>query len=358
MMLPALVRVLREPAAAAQLELPEWELLLRQALAANVTAALAHLLESSGVTAPQAVQRHLDWAATQARRHAQAVAWEIRQIGAALARVDTPVVLLKGAAYAACAMDAGQGRMFSDIDILVTRASLGEVEAALLLHGWAAAKTDAYDQRYYRAWMHEIPPMVHLQRDTAIDVHHSILPLTARARPDPARLLAAARPAPAGQEMPVRMQVLAPVDMLLHSATHLFYESEFHHGLRDLLDIDRLLRELGADPAFWADLVPRARELQLERPLFYALRYAVWLLGTPVPEGLRLQLAPCAPGPLVLACMDALFQRALLPPHASCSGAGRTVAEFLLYLRGNWLRMPPLLLARHLFHKAFLSPRD
>ena len=30
----------------------------------------------------------------------------------------------------------------------------------------------------------------------------------------------------------------------------------------------------------------------------------------------------------------------------------------MIYLRGNWLRMPPLLLARHLFHKAFLSPKD
>lgn len=30
----------------------------------------------------------------------------------------------------------------------------------------------------------------------------------------------------------------------------------------------------------------------------------------------------------------------------------------MLYVRGNWLRMPPLLLARHLFHKAFLSPRE
>jgi hypothetical protein len=28
----------------------------------------------------------------------------------------------------------------------------------------------------------------------------------------------------------------------------------------------------------------------------------------------------------------------------------------MLYVRGNWLRMPPLLLSRHLFHKAFLSP--
>jgi hypothetical protein len=28
----------------------------------------------------------------------------------------------------------------------------------------------------------------------------------------------------------------------------------------------------------------------------------------------------------------------------------------MLYLRGNWLRMPFFMLLRHLCHKAFLSP--
>jgi hypothetical protein len=55
--------------------------------------------------------------------------------------------------------------------------------------------------------------------------------------------------------------------------------------------------------------------------------------------------------------MDALFLRALQPPHPSCSGPLHRPARLALYVRGNWLRMPPLLLARHLFHKAFLSPR-
>jgi hypothetical protein len=46
-----------------------------------------------------------------------------------------------------------------------------------------------------------------------------------------------------------------------------------------------------------------------------------------------------------------------LPVHASCEDRFSGLARFALYVRGNWLRMPPLLLARHLFHKAFLSPR-
>ena len=82
--------------------------------------------------------------------------------------------------------------MYSDIDILVPKALLLRAESALMLHGWTGHEHDAYDQRYYRQWMHELPPMQHIRRQSVIDVHHAILPETARVRPDPARLIAAA----------------------------------------------------------------------------------------------------------------------------------------------------------------------
>jgi hypothetical protein len=54
--------------------------------------------------------------------------------------------------------------------------------------------------------------------------------------------------------------------------------------------------------------------------------------------------------------MDSLFLRALAPAHPSCTDALTPAAQGMLYVRGNWLRMPFFLLLRHLFHKAFLSP--
>ncbi|NUP85150.1 MAG: hypothetical protein HUU30_05275 [Burkholderiaceae bacterium] len=51
--------------------------------------------------------------------------------------------------------------------------------------------------------------------------------------------------------------------------------------------------------------------------------------------------------------MDALWWRALRPQHPMAAPAGTSVALFLLYLRAHWLRMPPLLLARHLSIKAW-----
>ena len=203
--------------------------------------------------------------------------------------------------------------------------------------------------------MHEIPPLRHVQRGSMIDVHHAILPLTARARPDPDKLRAAALALPGWEAQGMRM--LAPADMVLHSATHLFYDGEFDKGLRDLLDLHLLLGHFGGQAGFWESLPARAAELELGRPLFYALRYSARLLGTQVPPAAMAALAPAAPGRPLLALMDALFLRALLPRHASCAGRLGGLAHGLLYIRGNWLRMPPLLLARHLFHKAFLSPK-
>jgi hypothetical protein len=263
-------------------------------------------------------------------------------------------MLLKGAAYVFAQLPAGRGRIFNDIDILVPEAHLGAVEASLMLSGWVSLHADAYDQRYYRTWMHELPPMQHVKRETVIDVHHAIVPKTAPVHPDSALLLEAALPVEGMQNL----TVLAPHDMVLHSAVHLFNDGEFDNGLRDLLDLHRLMMHFGPSPSFWAGLAPRAIQLQLSRPLFYALRYTRKLLDTPVPDEVMRAAEVGRPDRNMLALMDQLFMRALAPNHASCTDAFTAMAKEMLYVRANWLRMPPLLLARHLFHKAFISPRN
>lgn len=349
-----LLGVLRAPASVQQLTMPQWDVLLRQAASAKLMAGLACMLDDAGLTPslPPPVQQHFAWARVQMTRHADAVQFEIARIQAALASLGRPLLLLKGGAYAAAGMQAGRGRLFSDIDILVPKAGIAEVEARLMLHGWITNKQDAYDQRYYREWMHEIPPMQHTRRHSVIDVHHAILPETARVRPDPARLRAAAIDVPGKPGV----QTLAPADMVLHSAVHLFYDGEFDNGLRDLVDLHRLLTQFGATPGFWQMLPARAMEMQLARPLFYALRYSAALLGTPVPQEVVAALVSAAPNRLLLALMDTLFLRGLQPAHASADDGFSGLARGMLYVRGNWLRMPPFLLARHLFHKAFITP--
>ena len=265
----------------------------------------------------------------------------------ALAKV-TPI-LLKGAAYLAAGRDAARGRLFADIDILVPAAQLADVESVLIRNGWNATDTDPYDQRYYRQWMHELPPMQHLQRATAIDVHHTILPPTAGRQVDASKLINFA----VRSSLNHRVKVLAPVDMVLHSMTHLFYDGELEHGFRDLVDLDSLLRQCSAEsPDFWNNLWPRAQELDLARPLYYGLRYVAAFMGTPIPQTLIDRVATAGPAGIFRTLMDALFLRALRPAHATCSDRLTPIARWLLYVRAHWLRMPMHLLVWHLGHKA------
>lgn len=353
---PLILKVFRRPDAVASLQLAQWDLLIRQARHGNLMASLYAVLEEHALldTVPAQPREHLYWSWLAAERHTQAVFWEVVLIGKALADIGVPLILLKGAAYALARLPAARGRIFSDIDILVPKSCLNAVEATLMLHGWASMHLDGYDQRYYRTWMHELPPMRHIKRMTSLDVHHAIVPETAPIRPDPEKLLAAVHPVDEAK----KVFVLCPADMVLHSAVHLFHDGEFDNGLRDLIDIQRLLKYFGAESSFWPSLVVRARELELTRPLFYALRYVSRMLGTPIPPQTMNGVAAGRPNRCLLALMDCLFLRALIPDHASCSNRSHAMARYALYVRANWLRMPPLLLARHLFHKAFISPRD
>ena len=349
-----LLTALRQPARLTGFTLAEWNLLLRQAAASNLEAHLYYMVEQHGLldAVPAPARPALVAAHATAQRHSQAVHWEITLIQRALAALDLPVILLKGAAYVAAGLPPAAGRLFSDIDILLPRDALPEAEAALMLHGWVGSSLDEYDQRYYRQWMHELPPMHHLKRQTAIDVHHAILPPTAPVHPEPDQLRAGA----VAIDGNPTLRVLAPADLVLHSATHLFFDGEFDSGLRDLVDLDGLLKHY-ASQDFWPALTARALQLELGRPLFYALRYTAALLHTPVPASALEALAPARPNGALLTLMDGLFMRALQPDHSSCDDRFSAAARFLLYIRGNWLRMPPLLLARHLFHKAFLTPK-
>ena len=347
-----LARALREPEQLTHWKLADWDLLVRQARSANLLARLAVILEERSLMyrVPIGPAAHLEGALVLASAQEEAVRREVRLLVKALERTRTPLVLLKGAAYLFAELPSARGRLFSDVDILVPDADLAQVEGALMLHGWATTHHHPYDQRYYRQWMHELPPLLHVSRNTVVDVHHRILPRTARFKPDSGKLLAASRPV-AGWE---RLRVLSPLDMVVHSAVHLFLNEEFAHGLRDLVDLDSLLRHFGRAADFWPALRARAEELDLARPLHYALRYARLVLGSPVPDDIRHSVG--GPAWPLSTVMDGLFLRVLQPDHASAQDWITPIAQRALFVRAHWLRMPPPLLLHHLTAKAFRRP--
>jgi hypothetical protein len=345
---PLLLTVLTDPDRLLTLSLRKWDRLLPLARYAGVLGRFYPQLAEYGMldSIPAPVLPHLEAASIIAQEHERKIRWEVNRIQRALIDLTVPVVLLKGAAYVMAGLPCAQGRLVSDVDIMVPKAQLGLVEQALQRHGWEATPLDNYDQQYYRRWMHELPPLRHRLRGTLLDLHHTILPETSRLKPDPAKLLTNAQPV-AG----TRFQVLAPADMVLHSAAHAFHDGDLSNSLRDLLDLHDLLCHFGKDPPFWDELPHRAYELDLARPLFYAVRYTQRFLGTPLPVSLAAFLRKAAPPWPVCKLMDALISRTLLPP-VQPPRLGSGFARWLLYMRSHWLRMPPLLLASHLLRKA------
>lgn len=352
---PVLIKALISPKSVVQFSIADWELCIRQARSSQLLVRLAITLRENSLenAIPRPVLKHLVAAVVHYEHLRNAVRNEVAYLLEALNSIDVPLVLLKGAAYELGGLRPARCRMFNDIDMLVPKARIEEVELSLLLHGWAGMQQDAYDDRYYRTWMHEIPPLRHLTRLSVVDVHHNIVPDTGSIQVAPDKLLKSIRSCPSNPDI----FVLSNQDMILHSAVHLFNDGEFDHGLRDLLDIRDLIHESICTENEWNLLISRAEELGLEKPLLYALRYLNILFDEPVQPYLD-KLSKQAPGNPQCYVMDFLFLRGLQPDHSSCNDTPTLIARFSLYLRGHALRMPLHLLLPHLVRKSLMRLRE
>lgn len=326
-----LTRLLADPARASQVR--DWTAIMSAARAESLAGTLARRL--AGMTVPPEVERIFEDARRASATVATEALWEAEMARRALAPLGVPVILLKGTAYAAAGLPPAQGRSIGDLDILVPRDALPRVEQALLAAGWEWVKEDPYDDLYYRRWMHELPPLIHRERDRMIDAHHTILPLTAKPTPDSAALVADSVALASG------LRILAPADMIVHAAAHLIADGDLAGGLRNLWDIDRLLRGFAErDEGFFAMLQARAERHGLWRAVHRAARLASDLYATPIPESWR-----------VWDGADPLF-RARLLARDGWGRQTRAALRFGFYARSHLLRMPPLMLARHLLTKA------
>ena len=343
-----LLRAVRSPEDLRELTNPQWDLLLRLLWKCRLIGRVALSCDAAGITGslPPKAQQQFESALVLIDKQRQMVAWEANRVGWALQGLEVPVVLLKGAAYMLSGFDFQRGRLFADLDIMVPIGDLARVEELLKQRGWRFIKLNAYDERYYRVWSHELPPMRHFEREVELDVHHTILPLTSRLTPDREKLWERTQALP---ETPYR--ILAPEDMVLHSAVHLFHDGELADAVRDVLDLDGLLRLYSQQAGFWETLIRRAGELGLARPLFYALHYCERFLETPVPDHIMAGAEKNAPPSPVRLAMDTMVPRALFPQNPDKSSAATGLARWMLYTRAHWLRMPPSILLPHLARK-------
>lgn len=344
-----LLQTLKKPTTMLDLDIEGWNHLLYE----------AHLLKLRGRLAHDAIENDL-WEQLPARAQTilsnakitviarqRKIMWEVNRVRRALYGFTEKVILVKGGAYLARGLKCAEGRTSVDIDILVAKKNLDIVENHLLLAGYASQVLNEYDQQYYREWAHELPPLVHPDRMVEVDVHHTILQVTNKLSPKIDVMIEAA------VQVEDNIYVLCNEDMLLHSIVHQFVDGTLKASLRNLLEQKDMILEFSQDPGFWSRFMGRAEELSLARPVFYSLRYCKEFLDLEIPDDVMIRAKKSAPGFITLKIMDMLIFRAMVPYGEGRSSFTDYLATNALYIRSHWLRMPPMMLARHLIRKFF-----
>lgn len=348
----ALIAWTLDPAALLTLDTAGWERAFALGRRHGVSGRWYPALDALGALSrvPRGVLNQLRSDHLVALDRTRAARWEVNRVRHALATIGLEPVLLKGAAYIAAGLAAGECRMLTDVDVLVPFSRLDEAEAALKAHGWHPMPKDDYDERYYRNWMHELPPFQHAIRGSSLDLHHNILPRTSDLCPDAGALLARSRTLTDG------CRVLEPADMVMHSILHGFYGGELTNCFRDVLDVHELCRDFGrTDSRFWDALADRALAFRAARPTWLALHQLRRWPDAEVPERVLHALERAARRwplrPLVARAVDSVFVPSLPP-----STLERLALKGLL-ARSHLCKMPLRILLPHLAYKLSLRVR-
>ena len=303
---------------------------------------------------PPQPRRHLVGELQLSRARTAAMLWTMDRVAAALNEAPYPRVLLKGAAYVGQDLSISTGRLPSDLDILVPKIDISDAQLRLKSAGWNEVELDNHDRRYYYEWSHEVPPMWHPLLTVELDLHHNILPPVGRTPIDADVLLSRLQPSKWAT-----WQVLHPLDQVLHSAVHLFLDSEARDRMRDLVDLDGLFRHFGAHPDFWRDLPERAQELGLGESLALASHYTAIWLDTPMPEGFLRTIAAKGPTGWRRASLLMMFDRILIPTEPDQAAPWlQDIAAALQLVRYHRQRMPIGSLLTHVWHKVRTSQAD
>lgn len=322
----------------------QWEAIVLIAREAGVLARLFYVLSKKGqfTSSSEYAQKHMNAARLYAERQAQQVRYECLMLTKVVAQpAKGKFAFLKGAAYVLSENDVALGRTFSDIDLVVSKEDIREVEKKLNVYAWFADETSDYDQQYYRTWTHEIPPLRHAVRRTVLDLHHNIVPPISGRAPDMEILW---------ETVTKRGDfgyTFSAAGMALHSLIHLFFQEDFSNSYRDLSDLNMMFSQHSADPVFWQDLVQLASDTDFARELYFACRYTTKIFNTSVPESVFQKLNEAKPSALKLPILDWIFERVLLPHHSLSRERYLSLATFMALVRGHWLKMPLHILLYH-----------
>ncbi len=343
MLVPLPIACFRDPEAfAANATAACWTDLLQQARSLGLTAQLHALFARHQLlqSLPETVQKHFAWGWRYYQKQRASLFYELMQLEPELAQTDYPCVLLKGAAYQALGLTVSDGRLYSDIDLLVSRSQLNDCKARLFFAGFFEPAISAYDKHFYLELSHENPPLYHLKRATALDLHFALFPLAGRKQLQTELVFASASKI-AGS----CLHVPSLSYLYIHAAIHFFWQEEQHKLVKDLIDLDLLYGQL-AEQNLLLQLLNDAEQFGALEPTVNTLLLVQRLFKRSLPAEVTVILASSP--------YRRRTARALVLWQLS-RGTRASVAGALWYLRGYRHKMHWRALLRHIWVKGRLA---
>ena len=340
--------VLLEPKRALRFDLDTWQSVILVLREEKLLATLYHLSLEKAVFEqyPEFAQRHLYSASIYARRQSKQIFYEALLLQELLEKNGVTPIFLKGANYTLRSSRNSQGRICSDIDVLVKVEELDSCESLLLSQNWHSEKLTQYDEQYYRQWAHEIPPLIHPFRGTVLDVHHNLyLPISGRSPKIELFINELEFTAD-------NFAVLKIPQTVMHSIIHLFMNENFSSGMRDLFDIYRLIEE-HSDESFWKDITVLARQSHFLVELQYCLVALETIFSFDAPEYVSIALHDNQLSWPQKIWAKHIFVNAILPQHPLISLNRQHFASSVAYFRGHWVKMPKTVLVKHFVVKMY-----
>jgi len=295
---------------------------------------------------PIQTQRHFLNADVLAKNHKKQVLFEAFELKRELGDIPQYMIFLKGAGYTLSGAELGDTRIYNDIDILADKKSIDMIEKRLWLLGWLSEELTEHDEKYYRKWAHETPPLRHSKRGTIVDIHHNIVPIISGRHVDADKFASNRVTTEDG------FQILSFAAMTLHSLIHLFFNEDVKKGYRDLIDIHTLMTA-NNHKEYWIPLTKLAKQTGFELELFLACRYVQKTFQTDIPDFVQDEISQFCPRNI--AFLDFIYEKALKPNHPLCRPKFFKVAEFMILIRGHFQKMPLHILMYHLLCKAGIS---
>jgi hypothetical protein len=326
----------------------QWEAHIRILRGSDLLASFYYALERTSLLkyVPDFALKHLTSAKMYADRQSHQIKQEAAELDNLLGSINIKPIFLKGSAYVLRDDVNHFGRVMSDMDILVRKSELDEVEKILRKNNWIEKKLDNYDEQYYRKWAHEIPPYVHAYRGTTLDIHHTLIPPISGVIIPESILFTGVTLTKSN------IAVLSNQLVVLHCMIHLFFNEEFNRSFRDVWDLHLLMSNLEFTGEI-SDFVHLAKSLGFGKEVFYTISLCDIFFdknyGVCLSELRKTFNFPFASEQFVCK----IVRPAVMPSHDLIPSKWNSFSQFVMYMRGHLLKMPLRVLIPHTIVKFY-----